>query len=142
MTRLSSAAISTARGAPVALGGLRLRGLLAELRRGDAYGATVSTPNPNGRERRAARFPDPPLHVVGDRAVGGLLDVPAGAVERKQLGATVASVDVSRVQEQVPVADISSVLSSRVAGLRSINPTGGAGAGKDLRIRGTSSLYF
>jgi TonB-dependent SusC/RagA subfamily outer membrane receptor len=64
----------------------------------------------------------------------------AGAVERKQLGATVASVDVSRVQEQVPVADISSVLSSRVAGLRSINPTGGAGAGKDLRIRGTSSL--
>jgi TonB-dependent SusC/RagA subfamily outer membrane receptor len=64
----------------------------------------------------------------------------AGAVERRQLGATVASVDVSRVQDQVPVADISSVLSSRVAGLRSINTTGGAGAGKDLRIRGTSSL--
>ncbi len=64
----------------------------------------------------------------------------AGAVEKKQLGATLATVDVSRVQESVPVPDLSSVLSARVAGLRSINPTGGAGAGKDLRIRGTTSL--
>ena len=64
----------------------------------------------------------------------------AGAVEKKQLGATVASIDVSRVQEAVPVADLSAVLSSRIAGIRSLAPTGGAGAGRDLSIRGTASL--
>ena len=64
----------------------------------------------------------------------------AGAVERRQLGATVASVDVSKVQEIVPVADVSSVLQARIPGVRSIATVGGVGSSKDLRIRGTSSF--
>jgi TonB-dependent starch-binding outer membrane protein SusC len=62
-----------------------------------------------------------------------------GATERRQLGASVASVDVARVQEAVPVADIGSVLQARVPGVRSVGTTGGAGAGRDLRIRGMTS---
>jgi TonB-dependent SusC/RagA subfamily outer membrane receptor len=64
----------------------------------------------------------------------------AGAVERRQLGATVASVDVSKVQETVPVAEVGSVLQARIAGVRSIATVGGVGASRDLRIRGVSSL--
>jgi TonB-dependent starch-binding outer membrane protein SusC len=63
-----------------------------------------------------------------------------GEVARKQLGATVASVNVSAVQENVPVADVGSVLQSRIAGVRSIGTVGGVGASRDLRIRGTSSF--
>jgi TonB-dependent SusC/RagA subfamily outer membrane receptor len=64
----------------------------------------------------------------------------AGAVERKQLGATVSSVNVAAIQEKVPVTDVSSVLSARIPGLRSLGTVGGVGASKDLRIRGTSSF--
>ncbi len=64
----------------------------------------------------------------------------AGAVERRQLGATVASVDVSKVQETVPVADVGSVLQARIPGVRSIATVGGVGASRDLRIRGVSSF--
>jgi TonB-dependent SusC/RagA subfamily outer membrane receptor len=63
-----------------------------------------------------------------------------GAVERKELGATVASVSVAAVQEKVPVSDVSSVLQARVPGVRSIGTVGGVGASRDLRIRGTSSF--
>jgi len=44
----------------------------------------------------------------------------AGAVERRQLGATVASVDVSKVQQTVPVAGVGSVLQARIPGVRSM----------------------
>ena len=64
----------------------------------------------------------------------------AGAVERRAIGASVASVDVSKVQETVPVADVGSVLQSRIPGVRSIGTVGGVGASRDLRIRGTSSF--
>ena len=64
----------------------------------------------------------------------------AGAVERRQLGVTVASVNVAKVQETVPVADVGSVLQSRIPGLRSIGTVGGVGASRDLRIRGTTSF--
>ena len=64
----------------------------------------------------------------------------AGAVERRQLGASVASVDVSKIQETVPVADVGQVLQSRIPGVRSIGNVGGVGASRDLRIRGTSSF--
>jgi TonB-dependent SusC/RagA subfamily outer membrane receptor len=63
----------------------------------------------------------------------------AGAVERKQLGATVSSVSVANVQERVPVVDVGSVLQSRLPGVRSMGTVGGVGASRDLRIRGTSS---
>jgi TonB-dependent SusC/RagA subfamily outer membrane receptor len=64
----------------------------------------------------------------------------AGAVERRQLGASVASVDVNKVQETVPVADVGQVLQARIPGVRSIGNVGGVGASRDLRIRGTSSF--
>jgi TonB-dependent SusC/RagA subfamily outer membrane receptor len=63
----------------------------------------------------------------------------AGAVERRQLGATIASIDVSRVQETVPIADVGQVLQARIPGVRSIGTAGGVGVGRDLRIRGTTS---
>ncbi len=63
----------------------------------------------------------------------------AGAVERRQLGATIASVDVTKVQERVPVADVGQVLQARIPGVRSIGTVGGVGASRDLRIRGTTS---
>lgn len=64
----------------------------------------------------------------------------AGAVERREAGASIASIDVARVQEAIPVADIGSVLQARVPGVRSIGVTGGVGAGRDLRIRGMTSF--
>jgi TonB-dependent SusC/RagA subfamily outer membrane receptor len=63
-----------------------------------------------------------------------------GEVERKQLGATVATVSVASVQENIPVSDVSSVLQARIPGVRSIGTVGGVGASRDLRIRGTSSF--
>ncbi len=64
----------------------------------------------------------------------------AGAVERRAIGATVASVDVAKIQEQVPVADVGSVLQARIPGVRSIGTVGGVGSSRDLRIRGMSSF--
>jgi TonB-dependent SusC/RagA subfamily outer membrane receptor len=64
----------------------------------------------------------------------------AGAVAKKELGATVQTVSVANRQSQVPVTDVSSVLSSQIPGVRSIGTVGGVGASKDLRIRGTSSF--
>lgn len=64
----------------------------------------------------------------------------AGAVEKRQLGATISTVNVQNVQELVPVTDMGSVLQARVPGLRSIGVVGGVGTSKDLRIRGTSSF--
>ncbi|HUF51833.1 MAG TPA: TonB-dependent receptor [Longimicrobiales bacterium] len=63
-----------------------------------------------------------------------------GEVERKQLGASLSSINVASVQERVPVTDVGSVLQSRIAGVRSIGTVGGVGASRDLRIRGTSSF--
>jgi TonB-dependent SusC/RagA subfamily outer membrane receptor len=63
-----------------------------------------------------------------------------GATARRQLGASVASVDVAKIQDKVPVADVGTVLQARIPGLRSITTAGGVGAAKDLRIRGVHSL--
>lgn len=64
----------------------------------------------------------------------------AGAAAKKELGATIATVNVANVQDKVPVADVGSVLQSRIPGLRSVGTVGGVGASRDLRIRGTSSF--
>ena len=63
-----------------------------------------------------------------------------GQVEKKQLGAAVATVNVASIQERVPVGDVGGVLQARIPGLRSIGTVGGVGASRDLRIRGTSSF--
>ncbi|MEX2284477.1 MAG: TonB-dependent receptor [Gemmatimonadota bacterium] len=65
----------------------------------------------------------------------------AGAAEKRQLGATIATVSVANIQEKVGgITDVGSVLQSRIAGVRSMGTVGGVGASKDLRIRGTSSF--
>lgn len=63
-----------------------------------------------------------------------------GAVEKRKLGTTLGTVDVSKIREIVPAQDFGSVLQARIPGVRSISMGGGPGATKDLRIRGTSSF--
>jgi len=63
-----------------------------------------------------------------------------GAVEKRQLGAPIGIVDVDKLAETKPVADLSDALTFQVPGLRAMDGGGGAGAAKDLRIRGMSSF--
>jgi TonB-dependent SusC/RagA subfamily outer membrane receptor len=64
----------------------------------------------------------------------------AGAIARKRLGNSVGTVNVSDVEELVPVATMGDALAARIPGVRSVTPSGGVGAAKDLRIRGVSSF--
>ncbi len=64
----------------------------------------------------------------------------AGAVERRKLGTSAASLDVSAVSEVTPLSDFSQTLEGRIPGVRSIGTVGGVGAGRELRIRGTDSF--
>ena len=63
-----------------------------------------------------------------------------GAVEKRQLGAPIGIVDVDKLSETRPINDLSSALSFQVPGLRAMDGGGGAGAAKDLRVRGMSSF--
>jgi len=63
-----------------------------------------------------------------------------GAVEKRKLGTSMGVVDMTQVQEQVAVTDIGQALAAKVPGLRSVSVGGGAGAARDLRIRGTASF--
>jgi TonB-dependent SusC/RagA subfamily outer membrane receptor len=63
-----------------------------------------------------------------------------GAVEKKQLGAPLGIVNVDALADTKPIPDLSSALQSQIPGLRAIDGGGGAGAAKDLRIRGMSSF--
>ena len=63
-----------------------------------------------------------------------------GAVEKRKIGSSMGVVDMPQVQEQVAVTDIGQALAAKVPGLRSVSVGGGAGAARDLRIRGTASF--
>jgi hypothetical protein len=63
-----------------------------------------------------------------------------GAVEKRQLGAPIGIVNVDALAETKPIPDLSSALTFQVPGLRALDGGGGAGAAKDLRIRGMSSF--
>jgi TonB-dependent SusC/RagA subfamily outer membrane receptor len=63
-----------------------------------------------------------------------------GAVEKRKLGTSLGTVDVSRVQDIVDVTNIGSVLRARIPGVRSVAPSGGVGSSQDLRVRGVSSF--
>ena len=63
-----------------------------------------------------------------------------GAVEKRRIGSAIGSVDMSEVQERVPITDIGQALAAKVPGLRSVSGGGGVGGAKDLRIRGVSSF--
>ncbi len=64
----------------------------------------------------------------------------AGAVERRKIGVSLGSIDVSNIQEVTPVDGFGQVLEGRIPGVRSIGTVGGVGAGRELRIRGTDSF--
>jgi TonB-dependent starch-binding outer membrane protein SusC len=63
-----------------------------------------------------------------------------GAVPKSELGAPIGIVDANSVVEERAATDVTSILESQVAGLRSTSVGGGVGGAKDLRIRGTSSF--
>jgi len=65
-----------------------------------------------------------------------------GAVEKRKIGSSMGVVDMQQVQEQVAVTDIGQALAAKVTGLRSVSVGGGAGAARDLRIRGTASFQL
>ncbi len=63
-----------------------------------------------------------------------------GAVEKRQVGASIGNVDASKLTEQIAVPDVGRMLSSKVTGLRATTVGGGVGTGQDIRIRGVASL--
>ncbi len=75
-------------------------------------------------------------------AMEELIAVGASHVERKKLGVSLPTVDVSKIQEIIPVGGFTQVLEGRVPGVKSIGNSGGVGSGRELRIRGTDSFGF
>ncbi len=63
-----------------------------------------------------------------------------GAVEKRQVGASIGQVDAAKLAEQMSVPDVGRMLSAKVTGLRATTVGGGVGTGQDIRIRGTASL--
>jgi len=63
-----------------------------------------------------------------------------GAVEKRQVGASIGEVDAEKLSEQMAIPDVGRMLSSKVTGLRSTTVGGGVGTGQDIRIRGTASF--
>jgi TonB-dependent starch-binding outer membrane protein SusC len=62
------------------------------------------------------------------------------ATERRKLGNTIATVDVSKIMEQSSASDVTQLLQARIPGV-SMETTGGlAGEGMRIRIRGDASL--
>ena len=63
-----------------------------------------------------------------------------GAVEKRQVGASIGEVDAAKLSEQMAIPDVGRMLSSKVTGLRATTVGGGVGTGQDIRIRGTASF--
>ena len=63
-----------------------------------------------------------------------------GAVEKRQVGASIGEIDVTKLADQIAIPDVGRMLSAKVTGLRATTVGGGVGTGQDIRIRGTASL--
>lgn len=63
-----------------------------------------------------------------------------GAVEKREVGASIGNVDAAKLTEQIAIPDVGRLLSSKVTGLRATTVGGGVGTGQDIRIRGVASL--
>ena len=61
------------------------------------------------------------------------------ATEKKKLGNTIATVDVSSLQD-APISDFNQLIQGREAGVTSLPGGGYTGAGSRIRIRGSASL--
>lgn len=66
----------------------------------------------------------------------------AGAVERRKLGVSAASLNLSDVQETVPLDGFSQALEGRIPGVRSIGSVGGVGSSRVLTVRGMDSFQL
>ena len=66
----------------------------------------------------------------------------AGAVERRKLGVSAASLDVASISETVPLDGFSQTLEGRIPGVRSIGSVGGVGSGRILTVRGMDSFQL
>lgn len=64
----------------------------------------------------------------------------AGAVDKRKVGSSMATLNVAQVQENLPITDFGSILQARIPGVRSIGAVGGVGVGRQLQIRGTASF--
>lgn len=64
----------------------------------------------------------------------------AGAVERRKLGVSAASLNVSDQQERIPLNSFSELMEGRMAGVRSVGAVGGVGTSRPLTIRGNDSF--
>ncbi|MEY4857006.1 MAG: hypothetical protein RLZZ97_1836 [Gemmatimonadota bacterium] len=63
-----------------------------------------------------------------------------GAVEKRKIGASIGTMDVSAQQELMPVNNFTSVLAGKMTGVRSVGVGGGVGGAQDLRVRGIASF--
>jgi len=64
----------------------------------------------------------------------------AGAVEKRKVGSSMATINMSQVQEILPIQDFGTALQGRIPGVRSVGTVGGVGASRQLTIRGTGSF--
>lgn len=63
-----------------------------------------------------------------------------GEVERRKVGSSLVTLDVSDVMDVVPVQDVGTALEGRIPGVRSLATAGGVGSARHLYVRGVSSL--
>ncbi len=63
-----------------------------------------------------------------------------GEQQARSVGNAIGSVDAAILQERAPVADVQSMLSATVPGVRIMNSSGSIGEGGIMRIRGAASL--
>jgi TonB-dependent SusC/RagA subfamily outer membrane receptor len=64
----------------------------------------------------------------------------AGAVEKRKVGSSMATMNMEQVQDKLPIQDFGSALQARIPGVRSVGTVGGVGASRELTIRGTASF--
>lgn len=63
-----------------------------------------------------------------------------GAVQRREIGNSVTTVNVDQVAEKVANNTVSEILQAKAPGVTLLPGSGTAGAGANIRIRGVSSL--
>jgi hypothetical protein len=63
-----------------------------------------------------------------------------GATEKRQIGASIGTIDAAALTEQTAVNDVGRLLEGKISGVRATTVGGGVGTGQDIRIRGVASL--
>ena len=112
------------------------------------YTVKVVVPGYGTRSREVEVMPEGTLEIDFRLRVSGvdpdqLVAVGlAGRTERRKIGASLPTIDVDRLTETTPLDGFSQVLEGRIPGVRANGTSGGIGAGRELRIRGTDSFRY